>query len=140
MIVIESFRNNIGDDFKFSTNLSNYIYSTLYIYCTANGINILDSNIIQIKGGKIIQDLEKAMEESLTNLLKSCYSSPSETDLNTSPNRFEKIQYKNMLYTLNYRISPNGFGLLAFSLFHLIEFLNGLEYLAIETKDLNNYV
>lgn len=128
---IISFVDSGGKAFVVSSNLSNFIYSSFYIFCTKNGIDFYGAKEIILAESSLLMEWRARIENSLSQLLESCYHEPSKEEIQFNPNRFEEFHFKDICYKVNYRVSPNGFGILAYSVFLLLEYLNGLMFLKV---------
>lgn len=128
---IISFVDNKGKVFVVSSNLSSFIYSSFYIFCTKNGLDLYGSKEVIIAESSLLMEWKDRIENLLSQLIESCYHEPNKEEIQFNPNRFEEFYFKNISYKVNYRVSPNGFGLLAYSVFLLLEYLNDIKSLKV---------
>ena len=105
----------------------NYLYSYFLKFgCKKEIIIFNKKNKIH---GALLNDLKILFEEALRDLIENCYIEPSLRSRQKHPTRFQKFEFENKKYVVNYVLSP--IGRLIFLLFSRIQMIKN----AIDNDD-----
>lgn len=112
------FKNN-NSKIIIDSNLSYYLFSKLFIYFLQNDNNVSKKYIISENE---IQDIKNILENYLNEILKKWYKKPNEKEVQKYSTRFEKIEFNNNTYKINYRMSEVG--RLVFVVYNILKMLD----------------
>ncbi|GEM_PF-2026808 len=112
------FKNN-NSEIVIDSYLSYYLFSKLFMYFLQNDNNILKNQIISENG---IQEIKNILENYLNEILEKWYKKPNEKEVQKYSTRFEKIEFNNNTYKINYRMSEVG--RLVFVVYNILKMLD----------------
>jgi hypothetical protein len=131
---VKSFTGDSKDPFMMTDTAAAYIYSDLYTFFTRHQTDILDERNINVEQG-LIKEMTAVISGTLSKLLDDCYIQPLPSEVQAHSPRFERFVFRGIGYTVNYRMSCNGYGNVAFVLYHLVCYLKDLQFLSLEFGD-----